>query len=761
MGGIVWSETLRGPLSFDQEDFNQAMLEGRRDGAGATLALTLKVDDVERFERDPWKVAHVLSGHLDCPDLGGRLEARGGWMQQFVQADALLDHQHLRMRYRVRLLDPAGRKLCLEGFKLIENDPGYDSWADTTTLFTRIHRGWRSLAVPEDGEDPWARGFPEVPAADGANPAAAPAQAAGPAGQPIAGEHPAGEAGGGGGAEGAGEAEGADESDLVATAVLQISRPSFLRELTTFRGTALSRRDRARDVLRFEAGFAGSVARAYVGAPIPDGRPSFPCDRPRRAWQADPEAEWHDVPGRERAVASEQRLRLQREIIPLQVKQLPFPINLHHIAQVGEDGERRIGDKGPVLLAHGAGVRAEMFYGQPRHQTLVDALLAAGYDVWALNWRGSIDLPNVPYTLDQAARFDHPVAVQEVLDRSKARSLRAVVHCQGSVSFMMAAVAGLLPRHYDGRSRVSHVVSSAISLFFDVPKATWRKQQLTLPVVRRLGAGADPQWGIRAINATGAGLALASRLLERPCRNVPCQIANYIYGSGWDVLLNHDNIDDEVHAWTARELGYTPFTLIGQVAESTRNGRIVAAGPFDEDAPVTYVDAAPEVRGTRFTLLGCGLDAMFLPSGQQRTDAFLKDNKLKSDYVMLPGYGHMDAYWGPNAHEDVFPVILDGLSWSDSQSRPSVRERARVRPGRPQVAPERAHDQEPLPRRLARRNGWTSLRLARRVRVKRPKRCRRSPDRRFTAPPPPRSRVTQPPDDGAANAAEAAPAPPD
>jgi hypothetical protein len=238
---------------------------------------------------------------------------------------------------------------------------------------------------------------------------------------------------------------------------------------------------------------------------------------------------------------------------------------------------------------------------------------------------------------------------------------------------MMAAVAGLLPRNHQGASLVTHVVSSAISLYFEMTHAARRKQELILPLVRRLGEGADPQWGIRSINATGAGLALVSKLSERPCGNRPCQIANYIYGAGWDTLLCHDNIDDEVHKWTARELGYSPFTLIGQVAEASRNGHIMPARPPEPGAPSTYVDAAPQAAGAHFTLLGCERDTMFLSAGQRDTAAFLEANGVPSDYVSLPGYGHMDAYWGPKAAADVFPAILGGLEWDGRDAtRPSV-----------------------------------------------------------------------------------------
>src|SRR5262245_48172719 len=70
--------------------------------------------------------------------------------------------------------------------------------------------------------------------------------------------------------------------------------------------------------------------------------------------------------------------------------------------------------RGPVLLVHGAGVRANIFRA-PVDKGIVDLLLDRGFDVWLENWRASIDLPVNPWTLDQAALHDHPAAVKTVV----------------------------------------------------------------------------------------------------------------------------------------------------------------------------------------------------------------------------------------------------------------------------------------------------------------------------------------------------------
>jgi cholesterol oxidase len=52
------------------------------------------------------------------------------------------------MLYRLFFRDGAGHPLTLSGYKLIEDNAGFDVWRDTTTLFTRVLRGH----VDEPGE---------------------------------------------------------------------------------------------------------------------------------------------------------------------------------------------------------------------------------------------------------------------------------------------------------------------------------------------------------------------------------------------------------------------------------------------------------------------------------------------------------------------------------------------------------------------------------------------------------------------------------
>ena len=50
------------------------------------------------------------------------------------------------MFYRLFFRDGEGNPLTLSGFKDVKDDPGFDVWKDTTTLYTRILKGHVSKA---------------------------------------------------------------------------------------------------------------------------------------------------------------------------------------------------------------------------------------------------------------------------------------------------------------------------------------------------------------------------------------------------------------------------------------------------------------------------------------------------------------------------------------------------------------------------------------------------------------------------------------
>lgn len=323
-----------------------------------------------------------------------------------------------------------------------------------------------------------------------------------------------------------------------------------------------------------------------------------------------------------------------------------FPCNLINVRR------NEPAPKGPVLLVHGAGVRANIFR-PPVRTTFVDYLIAHGYDVWLENWRASIDLPPNRWTLDQAAAYDHPAAVRTVLRETGAAELKAVIHCQGSTSFMMSAVAGLVPQ-------VKTIVSNAVSLHPVVPRVTVVKGKIALPLLRFMTDYLNPQWGVKAPGVVPKLIDGLVRLTHHECDNAVCKHSSFTYGTGFPVLWLHENLNAETHEWLKREFAHVPIRFFLQMSRCIDNGALITVDGI-KDLPRDFV-AQPPRTSARFAFIAGARNVCFLPQSQQRTyDFFQQQRRDYHSLHVLPEYGHLDIFLGKNAERDVFPILLQEL----------------------------------------------------------------------------------------------------
>lgn len=310
--------------------------------------------------------------------------------------------------------------------------------------------------------------------------------------------------------------------------------------------------------------------------------------------------------------------------------------------------------RGPVLLVHGAGVRAAAFR-PPTGHTVVDALLAAGFDVWLECWRAGADRPPVPWTLDDAAAYDHPAAVAAVLRHTGADRLPVVAHCQGSTSFVMALIAGLVPQ-------VDTFVSSAVSLHPVVPRAAARKLRYLTPLFGTVARYVDAQWANGPRGLVPRLTCAAAGVLHRECDNGVCRMASFMFGAGHPTLWRHENLDEATHTWLRDEFGWAPVSFFRQMARCVRRGSLVSV----TGNPLLPADfAAADVRtDARFVFLTGAENACFDPVGQVRSHEHLTARRPGAGHTLhlVEGYGHQDVFIGKDAARDVFPLLVAELT---------------------------------------------------------------------------------------------------
>lgn len=131
--GLSFRETMSGPFSLGAQD-----PQAGADAGGPTLAMhaTVFIQDLDRFLSDPTHLGG-LSGTIDYAPFGAPLEAHHGVFRLFSPTE---EPNTQYMVYELAF-EKDGEPYYLAGHKVVRQDPGFDMWRDTTTLFTKLHKG--------------------------------------------------------------------------------------------------------------------------------------------------------------------------------------------------------------------------------------------------------------------------------------------------------------------------------------------------------------------------------------------------------------------------------------------------------------------------------------------------------------------------------------------------------------------------------------------------------------------------------------------
>ncbi len=165
---VEFTEKMRGFITFGEDDYDKGFRQGKKSKTKCMFHVTPRMEDIERFVAEP---AHEgsITGYLDCDALGGKLPVIQGWFNLFVDDDEDGDERKL-MKYRLWLEDGEGHPITFNGFKEAKDDPGFDVWTDTTTLFSHILKGHvppgPANEVGDAGEEIIATGILHVLPAD-------------------------------------------------------------------------------------------------------------------------------------------------------------------------------------------------------------------------------------------------------------------------------------------------------------------------------------------------------------------------------------------------------------------------------------------------------------------------------------------------------------------------------------------------------------------------------------------------------------------
>jgi len=334
----------------------------------------------------------------------------------------------------------------------------------------------------------------------------------------------------------------------------------------------------------------------------------------------------------------------------------PAP-EVHHFQT--EDGKTlrltryHAGDKNTVMCSHGLGVASSIFSTDLIETNLLEYLCAHEYDVWLLDYRCSIALPELAAqesTGDQVAQYDYPAAVDTVRKLTGKDSIQVVVHCYGAATWTMAMLNGL--------EGVNSAVISQVSGHMNAPFITKVKTGLhTAEVLDMLGVesltaytSSDSNWKTKLVDQA---LKLYPVGSNQHCHSPVCHRISFLY----NLLYEHEQLNEALHENLHELFGVASIEELEHLSTMVRKKQVTNFEGEDVYLP------HPERMAIPITFISGEKNQCYLPESTERTFEWLRGINNPDLYTrhVVPGYGHIDCIFGKNAVDDVFPLILEGL----------------------------------------------------------------------------------------------------
>src|SRR5215470_12215321 len=139
--GISFREAMTGAFALGETDPRAGAAKGQVSGVQLTMHATIDIEDIRAFVSDP-QHGGGISGHIDFTPFGQSIPAEDGVFRLFAPSG---EPKLTWMVYELGF-EHGGRPFYLAGKKEVRAGSVLRMWADTTTLYTRLHDGRDSSA---------------------------------------------------------------------------------------------------------------------------------------------------------------------------------------------------------------------------------------------------------------------------------------------------------------------------------------------------------------------------------------------------------------------------------------------------------------------------------------------------------------------------------------------------------------------------------------------------------------------------------------
>lgn len=138
--GVQFTESMKGFMSkVDDGDFQAGFDRGKQGDSPFEFVLTVLADDLDMLLNTKEHEAAMV-GTVKAPMLSKKpLSVTEGRFNLFVDTDD--NPVTKKMLYNMVMSTDEGRRYRFFGYKTIRQDPGFDLWSDTTTLYITVYDG--------------------------------------------------------------------------------------------------------------------------------------------------------------------------------------------------------------------------------------------------------------------------------------------------------------------------------------------------------------------------------------------------------------------------------------------------------------------------------------------------------------------------------------------------------------------------------------------------------------------------------------------
>ena len=405
---------------------------------------------------------------------------------------------------------------------------------------------------------------------------------------------------------------------VIGRAVLHIAPTDFAKQMTTIKVTgAHDEMERLRYEAKFGKFFAGTMFDDYGGvmAPITKLHRDAPPRRKRPLSCGAPDIHWFETP-------DGAHVRLARY---------------------------KGGDRGPIVMVPGMGANSGLFSTDTVEQNMLEYMFHQGFDCWLFDWRGSpmSVTSTTSWNGDTVAVQDYPAAVAKIRELTGADKIHWVVHCVGSITFFMAALAGL-----EGIGSVAalQVATNPVAPFMTKLKIGFKLPQL-LPAIGVHFLSAD------SFYEEGRGAKFFDFLLRlypmpkgERCSSAVCHRITFLYSLCWD----HAQLSGTTHEAMHEIFGIANLEMMKHLSLCAKKGKLVGVDGADIymphldrlDLPITFLSGAD--------------NRVWLPESTDVTLKLLEKNFGDRNYhrVVFNDYGHLDPVIGRVADTECYPEVL-------------------------------------------------------------------------------------------------------